>query len=107
MDPMILASAAVIVIGAVATAAVAIIKQLQAIHFLVNGTATSAAEKLTRLEARIEQLQAQRVQDAQIQTAQASQGQPPKAAPAVAAQVVEQTVEHQVVERQSIQKGKS
>lgn len=100
---MILASAAVIVIGAVATAAVAIIKQLQAIHFLVNGTATSAAEKLTRLEARIEQLQAQRVQDAQLQTAQASQGQSPSAQPVPV--VATQVVEHQVVDKQSIKKG--
>lgn len=95
-----MALAAVLVIGAISAAAVAIIKQLQAIHFLVNGTATAQAEKLARMEQRIEQLQAQRVQDAQIQTAQATAPSTAQVPPIVATQVVE----HQVVDKQSIKK---
>lgn len=108
MDPMILASAAVVVIGAVAAAAVAIIKQLQAIHLLVNSAASKAAEKLVTLEstvaglhATVAALQSQRVVDAQRTTNQAQVTERPAQAPVVATQVVE----HQVVDRQSIKKG--
>lgn len=68
---MILAAASVLVIGAVAAAAVSIIKQLQAIHLLVNSAASDAAAKLIALEKTVAQLQEQRVMDAKVQTAQA------------------------------------
>lgn len=127
MDPMIFASACVVVIGAVAAAAVAIIKQLQAIHHLVDGTAsklatetTAAADKLKaetltavnefketarELRATISTLQSQRVTDAQTQAAQAQAiERQPQAAP-VPPIVAKQVVEHQVVDKQSVKKG--
>ena len=73
-DPMILAAAAVLVITSLGAAIVSIIKQLQAIHHLVNSAAAEAAAKLAALEKLVAQLQEQRVMDAQAQAERQSAG---------------------------------
>lgn len=102
IDPMVIAAAAVLIITAAGGAVVAIIKQLQAIHHLVNSAATQAVLDLAALRAEVAALQAQRVSDAQRNTALAQnvQAQSSPASPVVATQVVE----HQVVDKQSIKK---
>lgn len=64
-DPMVIATAAVMVIAALGAAIVKIILALKSIHTLVNSRAEIADAKLVALELKLSELQQARVEDAQ------------------------------------------